>query len=177
MVATLLTHSALNYNGNDTIVYQTCNSNCANACDTALIAVSICPVNDTPTIVCVVDTIYQGQIDTACISTNDVDGDAVTLSIPTGQNINGTAVLVNNCIVFTPNANFVGTQLIQVQACDSAGACSICTSSIEAKKGKTVLRILLRLMLQFAIAHIKASTFHQALLILMVIHCSSATAR
>ncbi|MFN8285574.1 MAG: Ig-like domain-containing protein [Chitinophagales bacterium] len=125
----------LNYNGNDTIVYKTCNSNCANACDTALVYVSICPVNDTPTIVCVVDTIYQAQVDTACIGTNDVDGDVVTLSIPTGQNINGTAVLVNNCVVFTPNANFVGTQLIQVQACDSAGACTICTSSITVLAG------------------------------------------
>ncbi len=122
---------AVNYNGFDTIVYQTCNANCANACDTALVYVNICPINDTPVIACVIDTIYQGQTDTACASVSDVDGDAVTVSIVTGQTINGTATVVNNCVVFTPDASFIGTQLIQIQACDSAGACGICTTTIE----------------------------------------------
>ncbi|MFM2306021.1 MAG: hypothetical protein RLZZ367_690, partial [Bacteroidota bacterium] len=122
----------LNYNGADTIVYQVCNTNCANACDTGVVYVAICPVNDPPVITDVIDTILINTSDTVCPPLADVDDAINTLTVSTVNcgTINGTVSVINGCIAYTPTTNWIGTQVICVSVCDTSGACDTGTVTI-----------------------------------------------
>jgi gliding motility-associated-like protein len=122
----------LNYNGADTIVYQICNTNCANACDTAEVYVSICPVNDPPVITDVIDTILINTSDTVCPPLADVDDAINTLTLSTVNcgTINGTVSILNGCVTYTPTTDWIGTQVICVSVCDTSGACDTGTITI-----------------------------------------------
>jgi gliding motility-associated-like protein len=120
----------LNYFGSDTITYQLCNVACANACDTATVVVSICPVNDPPVVPDVRDTIYVNTTDTVCLAISDVDDTLFNVStFPCGP-INGTVSVVNGCIVYVPTTNYVGTQVICVSVCDNNGGCDTATVTV-----------------------------------------------
>ena len=123
---------AHNYNGADTLVYKLCNTNCVNGCDTGTVIVSICAVNDTPVITDVIDTIYINHTDTVCPPITDVDNAPNTLTVSTIScgPVNGTVSMLNNCVVFTPATNWIGTQVICVQVCDTSGACDTGTVTI-----------------------------------------------
>ncbi len=120
---------ALNFNGEDTLTYVICNTQCSNECDTAKVFITVIPKNDVPVVTNLIDTIYQGTTDTVCPMIVDVDGDPISVTILPGQTINGTVSLDSNCIVFTPNPGWIGTQVITFEACDQVNP-SICDGQI-----------------------------------------------
>ncbi len=112
-----------NFNGNDTICYIVCDP--FGGCDTTIVTIVVTPVNDPP--VGVPDTITVPEDTsnvTICVLGNDsdVDGDPLTITTNCGPS-NGTASVVANCIVYTPNPNFNGNDTICYIVCDPFGGC------------------------------------------------------
>jgi gliding motility-associated-like protein len=135
--------SNLNYNGLDTIVYAICNTQCSNACDTGIVAISVCPVNDPPVVIDIIDTIYQNQTDTTCPIATDVDNTNLTMSVLLCDTLNGSVTqIVNGCFTYTPTYNWIGTQTICIVACDSLGACDTGTVTIHVIPGNRAPRAL-----------------------------------
>ncbi|MFN8283149.1 MAG: Ig-like domain-containing protein [Chitinophagales bacterium] len=129
-----------NYNGNDTLIYQICDSD--GDCDTAIVYITINPVNDLPT---AVRDLAQGAEDstiTIAVLTNDTfggDGPG-TGSITITDNANhGTATVDNggtpndptdDRIVYTPNANYNGNDTLIYQICDGYPTPGDCDTAI-----------------------------------------------
>ncbi len=117
-----------NFNGTTTpVTYQVCDNGTPlpAQCDDATITVTVTPANDVP-------TITQGPVTTnedapvvICPTVGDSDmGDVLTVS-PCAVPANGTLVSgPGNCVTFTPNPNFNGTQTVCIQVCDQTGACA-----------------------------------------------------
>ncbi len=109
-----------NYNGADTVTITTVDDDGASVSATTNISVS--EVNDPP----VIDTILTQQVSqngtkTIAFTASDVDGDALTSSIPIATN--GTATINENGeIVFTPDEGFIGTAGILLEVQDEHGA-------------------------------------------------------
>ncbi len=112
-----------NFNGTQTVCIQVCDQN--GACATVNVPVTVTPVNDAP-------TITQGPVTTnedapvvICPTVGDPDmGDVLTVS-PCAVPANGTLVSgPGNCVTFTPNPNFNGTQTVCIQVCDQNGVCA-----------------------------------------------------
>jgi gliding motility-associated-like protein len=122
---------ATDYNGNASITYQVCNSNCQNACDTADVFISICPINDTPVVDNPIDTIYENDTSIACPVVTDVDaGDAYTLDYFACTTLNGTVTENDTCVTFVPTPGWTGTQILCVSVCDTSGACDTSTITV-----------------------------------------------
>ncbi len=112
-----------NFNGNDTICYIVCDP--FGGCDTTIVTIIVTPVNDPPVGVPDTITIREDTSNvTICVLGNDsdVDGDPLTITTNCGPS-NGTASVVANCIVYTPNPNFNGNDTICYIVCDPFGGC------------------------------------------------------
>lgn len=58
-----------------------------------------------------------------CVNVNDPDGDLVSLNSVTGE-VNGTVTTTSSlCFEYTPDANFNGTETIEITVCDALGNC------------------------------------------------------
>jgi hypothetical protein len=120
--AGLLFQPTPNLFGAYTLSYQVCDN--GNLCDTAEIAITIIPVNDSPityssTIVTEEDAAVTWQA-----NYSDIDSDILLLSIltePAHGVLNGTE--------YIPDNNFYGTDLIVFEVCDEYNSCSV--DSIE----------------------------------------------
>ncbi|MBW8682987.1 Ig-like domain-containing protein [Chitinophaga rhizophila] len=120
-----------NYNGLDSLVYQVCDNGTPSLCDTAVLRLTITPVNDAPVAVDDSLTIAEDQIGTGNVLTNDTDieGDALTASLVTAP-VNGTVVLnADGSFSYTPNANYNGLDSLVYQLCDN-GTPSLCDTAI-----------------------------------------------
>ncbi|BAY86177.1 G-D-S-L family lipolytic protein [Calothrix parasitica NIES-267] len=109
-----------NFNGTDSFSYEVSNGN--GGTDTATVTVNVAPVNDLP--VAQNDTATTNQETGISINVlandSDVDGDNLTIaSVNPGSN--GTTVIVNNQIVYTPEANFTGEDSFTYSIEDSNG--------------------------------------------------------
>ena len=115
-----------NYNGNDTLVYSYCATATA-SCDTAMVIITIIPVNDP--IVAVNDTTYGylvNPITTQNVGLNDIDPDGpqkiITLPAGLATPKNGNVVNNNNgTFTWLRNGGFIGTGIVdsfQYQVCD-----------------------------------------------------------
>jgi gliding motility-associated-like protein len=114
---------ALNYNGTDTLIYQICDLGTPILCDTAMVIITVTPVNDAPI---ANFNGYTTSEDTTIVfnplgNDSDVDGniDAATLIIIQNP-INGSAILGPQAgeITYIPNLNFIGTDTLIYQVCD-----------------------------------------------------------
>ena len=116
-----------NYNGSDAIIYEICDSN--GDCDTAIVNITVSPVNDppivpdtvvttpedTPITVCLpITDVDTGEVHTAVVGCNPVNG-----TITSGPTVNGAEV----CVTYTPNTNYNGSDSICVIVCDAGGLC------------------------------------------------------
>src|SRR6185295_7131925 len=107
------------YNGNDTVVYSYCDGGTPNLCDTAILVITITPANDPPTIIQPPVVLPEDSMITFCPVIADPDaGDVLTISICGGP-FNGTAVITGNCITYTPNPNYNGSDSICLIVCDN----------------------------------------------------------
>jgi large repetitive protein len=113
----------VNWNGQDTFVYEACDS--FGNCDQATVTITVLPVNDSPLAVDDVYTIDEDTSLSADVSLNDsdVDGDDLTFTLLTGP-ANGTAIIDSDGLLdYTPNANFNGTDSLSYLVCDVNNAC------------------------------------------------------
>ena len=128
-----------NWNGTDTFIYQICDDGTPlpSLCDTALVTVTVTPVNDGP--VANDDNATTGEDTPVVINVpandTDVDGnlDLTSVSIVTGPS-NGTTGIdpVTGEITYTPNANWNGTDVFTYSICDTGMpvVCDIATVTV-----------------------------------------------
>lgn len=121
----------LNYFGPDSYIYTVCDTGSPILCDTALINISISSVNDAPLGINDSAVILQGAMASGNLLTNDsdVDGNNLTASILVLP-INGVAAVnANGSYTYTPNANFVGTDIFSYLLCDG-GSPNLCDTAL-----------------------------------------------
>jgi uncharacterized delta-60 repeat protein len=118
-----------NFNGTDTFTYQV-DDGLGN--DTAMVTVTVNPVNDPP-IATWVDSMSTTEDTTSAgyvPNVSDPDsGETFTFTIVI-QPANGTASVVSNELVYTPDADFAGSDSFTFRATDSGGAFVEGTASV-----------------------------------------------
>ena len=110
-----------NYHGNDSFTYTVRDSQNATS-NTATVSLTINAVNDAPVATvtnAAVDEDSQVTVD-VLTSATDADGDALTLQSVSNP-ANGTASIVGGDIVYTPNANFNGSDSLSYTISDGNG--------------------------------------------------------
>ena len=121
---------APNFNGTDTITYTVTDP--SGATDTATITVNVTPVNDAPV---AGDDAVSTPEDTAVtidVLANDTDVDGDTLSVAgLTPPANGTVQVVAGKIVYTPNANFNGTDSFTYTVSDGNGGTDVATVTVN----------------------------------------------
>jgi gliding motility-associated-like protein/uncharacterized repeat protein (TIGR01451 family) len=124
------------FTGQDTLVYRVCDDGTPlpAQCDTALVVITVGPVNDPPVAVDDPVTTPEDTPVTVCVLTNDTDtegllsgSDVMVLDGPT----NGTAVLnpLTGCVTYTPDPDFNGQDTIEYKVCDS-GTPVLCDTAL-----------------------------------------------
>jgi len=118
-----------NYNGNDSFIYQVCDSD--NLCDTANVTIVVNPINDPPVAVDDSETTPEDTPVTIEVHTNDSDVEDGTPLDPCSVTIldtpaNGVVTIGGppGCeLVYTPNPNYNGTDTFLYEICDSGNLC------------------------------------------------------
>src|SRR6188768_3153134 len=115
------------FNGMDTITYMVCDTNAD--CDTAIIVITITPVNDVPVAVDDANTTMEDTPVSGDASTNDTPsgdgGNMWTLVGPDGGAGNGTVTMnPDGTYTYTPDPNFNGMDTITYMVCDIDNDCS-----------------------------------------------------
>ncbi|MCG8404095.1 MAG: Ig-like domain-containing protein [Phycisphaerales bacterium] len=113
-----------NFNGNDTFTYQVCDAGVPPLCDTAVVNITVNPINDLPTAVDDPNaTVNEDATVAITVLANDnpgpdgnLDPTSVTVTVPPA---NGTATPnAAGVIEYVPNPNFNGTDTFTYQVCD-----------------------------------------------------------
>ncbi|MBG7610658.1 tandem-95 repeat protein, partial [Polaribacter sp. BAL334] len=140
---TLVYTPAANFNGTDTFDYTITDSNGDQS--TATVTVTVSPVNDLPTAVDDIATVNEDSASNVInVLTNDSfggDGPNIgAISIPSATSANGGTVAVNtngtpndptdDTLVYTPAANFNGTDTFDYTITDSNGDQSTATVTV-----------------------------------------------
>jgi len=133
--ATVLPDGTVRYTPNagatgiDTFSYEVCDTH--DACDEAVVTINVGVNNAPPT--AVNDTVST-PIDTPTlidVSVNDSDPNNDPLNVTqVGVPANGTAVIVDGDVLYTPGTGFTGTEQFTYTICDDKGACSTATVSV-----------------------------------------------
>ncbi|NKQ35836.1 MAG: tandem-95 repeat protein [Chloroflexi bacterium] len=104
-----------NFNGTDVFTYTVSDGALS---DTAMITVTVNPVNDAPTAVDDTATTDEDTVVTINPPVSDVDGDSLTIT--PGAPGSGTAIAAGTTITYTPNADFNGTDVFTYTVSDGA---------------------------------------------------------
>ncbi len=111
-----------NFNGTDSFVYQACDNGNPSLCDTALVTITIVPLNDAPNaindnFVTLLNTPIAGNI-----LSNDTDIDGPTLSVSILANVlHGNIILnANGTFTYTPDLGYLGNDSLKYALCDGA---------------------------------------------------------
>jgi len=133
------------FTGTDTFEYIICDDGSPVLCDTALVTITVNPVNDPP--IAVDDNIFaeedQSTIIVVTENDNDPDGliDSTSVTINPGLNqpSNGTVSInpVNGEIIYTPNTNFVGIDDFEYIICDDGTPVLCDTALVTVNVGAT----------------------------------------
>ncbi|MBK9732545.1 MAG: tandem-95 repeat protein [Chitinophagaceae bacterium] len=120
-----------NYFGSDNFIYQICDGD--GDCDTAIVFVTI--LNQVPIAVNDVNTTNEDTPVPGNASTNDTPsgdgGNVWTLIGVNGGAANGTVTMnPDGSYLYTPNANYNGTDVFTYHVCDINGDCSTATVTI-----------------------------------------------
>lgn len=121
-----------NYFGPDSFSYKVCDGGVPNYCDTAVVILTISPVNDAPN---AVDDYYNLSAnsvlqDNVLINDWDVESDSLIVSgIIQSGSLNGNLMLqTNGDLSYTPATNFVGTTSLSYIVCNY-GMPSLCDTA------------------------------------------------
>lgn len=121
------------YSGTDAFTYRVCDT--LNACDTAVVNITITAVNSPPQANDDSATTPQDTAVTINVASNDSDPDnnldPSSISI-TANPANGTAAAAGpGQITFTPATGFSGNDTFTYQICDTQGACDTATVTVS----------------------------------------------
>jgi len=118
-----------NFTGTDTFTYTITDGN--NNQTTATVNVVVADVNQAPNAVNDNSTTPEGTPVTVNVISNDTDPEGDALEVMTlGQASNGTVSIVNNQVVYTPNAGFTGTDSFTYVVSDGNGNSTTATVNI-----------------------------------------------
>jgi hypothetical protein len=126
-----------NFNGTDSFTYVVCDNGipAPSLCDTAVVYITVTPVNDPP--VAMNDTVTILEDSTAIIivrsNDHDVDGDSTigNPSILTGPSHGSASVDSTGAVTYVPNPNFNGTDSFTYVICDNGiPAPSLCDTAV-----------------------------------------------
>ena len=133
-----------NFVGVDTVTYVVCDDGNGPPplCDTAIVVITVNPINDAPTVIDAtgmpVDTLnYVTDEDTPaqfCINAIDVEGDQFDVTAYTGGPSNGVISGVatgDTCFTYTPDPDFFGSDTVIMILCDTLGACDSVLTIID----------------------------------------------
>jgi gliding motility-associated-like protein len=123
----------LNFNGNDSFTYQVCDNGTPSECASAVVNITVNAINDPPLAANdIASTNEDSPLNGSSLLTNDSDVDGNTLTInttPVSNPTNGTLVInTNGTYLYTPNANFNGTDSFVYRICDD-GTPSSCANA------------------------------------------------
>lgn len=135
----------LNFYGQDSFKYEVCDLGFPSICDTALVELTVTPVNDDPL---AGDDYYitptSTPITSVNVTDNDIDVDVETLVVaetPLSGPFFGTLELnADGTFVYTPIVNFNGVDSFEYIVCDPALACD--TAQVVMKVGQIEAFIL-----------------------------------
>ncbi len=112
-----------NFNGADTFYYKVCDVD--GDCDTAMVVITVNPVNDVPVAVDDSNTTNEDSPVSGNLASNDTpSGDGGNTWSAVGTPSNGNVVVnPNGTYTYTPNANFNGADTFYYKVCDVDGDC------------------------------------------------------
>ncbi|ASZ13187.1 Ig-like domain-containing protein [Chitinophaga sp. MD30] len=116
-----------NYNGVDTFGYRVCDNN--NACATSMVLITVTPVNDQPVTVADNYTVTEdislnvSSVNGVLVNDGDPDGDVLTAALVSAPRHGSVTLQANGGFIYTPAANFNGSDFFVYEACDPTGAC------------------------------------------------------
>ena len=121
-----------NYTGTDSFIYRACDNGIPlpALCDTAVVHITVTPVNDPPVAVNDVNTTPEDTPVSGNVSTNDsdVDGPGATYAL-TGSPTHGDLIFnTDGTYTYTPDTNYTGTDVFTYQLCDG-GTPNLCASA------------------------------------------------
>ncbi len=120
-----------NFSGTDQFVYSICDDGSPSLCDTAIVLITVIPLNDAPvavndTVQTLVNTVINGNV---LLNDSDVDGPVSTISL-LNLPVNGSVVLnPNGTFAYTPSSGFTGSDSFDYTYCDggSPDLCAVAT--------------------------------------------------
>ena len=120
------------YIGSDSFTYQVCDNGTPVKCATATVTINVIAVNDAPDAVADIATVNEDEVlNGTSLLANDTDVEGNTLSIsttPVSNPSHGTVTINSNgTYIYTPEANFNGTDSFTYQVCDN-GVPSECST-------------------------------------------------
>ena len=123
-----------NFFGTDSFTYEVCDNGTPSQCDTAVVTITVTPVNDAPI---AVNDAYSTNEDVvlngSTVLVNDSDPESGILTVNTVPVTNVTSgvlvLLADGTFTYTPNANFNGTDSFSYQVCDN-GIPSLCDTAV-----------------------------------------------
>lgn len=126
---------AANFSGSDTFTYTVSDGQGGNA--TAIVTVSVTPVNDAP--LATADTLTTTEdtalsVAGASLTANDTDVDGGSLSVvavSASSSQSGTVELVGSTVVYTPAANFNGSDTFSYTVSDGRGGSAAATVTVN----------------------------------------------
>ncbi|MNJ86419.1 hypothetical protein D3C87_39130 [compost metagenome] len=112
------------FNGTDTLIYSICDTGMPVLCDTALVIITVNPVNDPPVANGDTETTDEDTPVVIDVTSNDTDPDGnldITSVTIVDQPSNGTVTVdpLTGEITYTPNSNFNGTDTLIYSICDT----------------------------------------------------------
>jgi len=123
------------FNGTDTFEYEVCDNGTPQLCDNAVVTITITPVNDAPVAVDDSGTTPEDTpLNGTTVLSNDTDvdtGDVLTATTtPVTAPTNGTVTISpTGTYVYTPNADFNGTDSFEYEVCDN-GSPALCDIAV-----------------------------------------------
>ena len=128
--------------GTDHICVRICDSGTPTLCDTTDLTFNIGSTNKQPIAMSDINSTLKNTVVSGNVLTNDSDPNYNTLTVsttPVQSPSNGTVVLnANGTYTYTPNTNFIGTDVFKYQVCDN-GSPSMCDTAIVSIEVREVL--------------------------------------
>jgi hypothetical protein len=124
------------FTGTTTITYTV--SDGTTATDSAIVTVSVTPVNDAPVSEDDTDTVVEDAVSIVTVLTNDSDVDGDDLTVQTASAADGSvSINSDGTINFTPTSNFTGTTTITYTITDGAGGTDSATVTLTVTENNT----------------------------------------
>ena len=118
------------FNGTDTFSYEICDDN--GACDTTTVTITVNPVNDAPVAADDNELVDQNQptVIDVLVNDNDVDGDALVVTIDSSPANGGAVVNGDGTITYSPDPGYTGSDSFTYTICDPTLECDTATVTI-----------------------------------------------